>query len=77
MGAELGVELPDGAFAENLTTSGLDVDAGRVGDRWAVGGEVVLRSGPRTPCGDRGRPFRRLACGSSRAEPCAPVTRWS
>ena len=47
----LGRELPCGAFAENLTTHGLDVDAGRVGDRWAVGEEVVLEvTAPRTPC---------------------------
>lgn len=49
--ARLGRELPDGAFAENLTLSGLDVDAGRVGDRWAVGTGVVLEvTAPRTPC---------------------------
>jgi MOSC domain-containing protein YiiM len=47
----LGRPLPDGSFAENLTTRGLDVDAGRVGDRWAVGSEVVLEvTAPRTPC---------------------------
>ena len=49
--ARLGRELPDGMFGENLTTTGLDVDAARVGDRWAVGDEVVLEvTGPRTPC---------------------------
>lgn len=47
----LGRALPPGAFAENLTTAGLDVDAGQVGDRWAVGDEVVLEvTSPRTPC---------------------------
>lgn len=47
----LGRPLPPGAFAENLTTIGLDVDAGRVGDRWAVGDDVVLEvTSPRTPC---------------------------
>lgn len=47
----LGRDLPDGAFAENLTVTGLDVDAGRVGDRWAVGADVVLEvTAPRTPC---------------------------
>jgi MOSC domain-containing protein YiiM len=47
----LGRELPNGAFAENLTLRGLDVDAGRIGDRWAVGSEVVLEvTAPRTPC---------------------------
>ena len=47
----LGRDLPGGAFAENLTLRGLDVDAGRIGDRWAIGVEVVLEvTGPRTPC---------------------------
>ena len=47
----LGRSLPPGSFAENLTTTGLDVDAGRVGDRWAIGDEVVLEvTSPRTPC---------------------------
>ena len=47
----LGRPMADGGFAENLTTVGLDVDAGRVGDRWSVGPEVVLEvTAPRTPC---------------------------
>src|SRR5688572_9789368 len=47
----LGVELANGSFGENLTTLGLDVDASLVGDRWAVGDEVVLEvTGPRIPC---------------------------
>jgi MOSC domain-containing protein YiiM len=50
-GVELGRELPDGTFGENLTTSGLDVDAALVGERWAVGDSVVLAvTGPRVPC---------------------------
>ena len=49
--ARLGRELADGLFGENLTTTGLDVDASKVGDRWAVGDEVVLEvTGPRVPC---------------------------
>lgn len=47
----LGRALPDGLFGENLTTLGLDVDAGLVGERWRVGDEVVLEvAGPRIPC---------------------------
>jgi MOSC domain-containing protein YiiM len=43
--------LPNGSFGENLTTLGLDVDAALIGDRWAVGDEVVLEvTGPRIPC---------------------------
>ena len=50
-GDQLGRELPHGMFGENLTTSGLDVDAALVGERWAVGDEVVLEvCGPRIPC---------------------------
>ena len=38
-------------LGDNLTTPGLAVDAARVGDRWAVGDEVVLEvTGPRLPC---------------------------
>jgi MOSC domain-containing protein YiiM len=50
-GAQLGRELPHGMFGENLTTRGLDVDGALVGERWAVGDEVVLEvCGPRIPC---------------------------
>jgi len=48
---ELGRELPNGAFGENLTTVGVAVDDALVGARWAVGAEVVLEvCGPRIPC---------------------------
>jgi MOSC domain-containing protein YiiM len=47
----LGREIAPGTFGENLTTEGLAVDEARVGDRWAVGEEVLLEvTGPRTPC---------------------------
>lgn len=50
-GGQLGRELPNGMFGENLTTRGLDVDGALVGERWAVGDEVVLEvCGPRIPC---------------------------
>ena len=49
--AQLGRELPHGMFGENLTTTGIDVDGALVGERWAVGDEVVLEvCGPRIPC---------------------------
>jgi MOSC domain-containing protein YiiM len=49
--ARLGRRLANGMFGENLTTSGLDVDAALVGERWAVGDEVLLEvCGPRIPC---------------------------
>lgn len=48
---ELGRELPNGMFGENLTTCGLDVDGALVGERWAVGDQVVLEvCAPRIPC---------------------------
>ena len=48
---QLGRELPNGMFGENLTTSGLDVDGAVIGERWAVGDEVVLEvTAPRIPC---------------------------
>ncbi|TMS00239.1 MOSC domain-containing protein [Nonomuraea basaltis] len=47
---ELGRELRDGRFGENLTTSGLDVNGAMIGERWRVGGAVLEVTGPRTPC---------------------------
>jgi MOSC domain-containing protein YiiM len=48
---ELGRDLPAGLFGENLTTAGLDVTGARIGERWLIGGEVVLEvSAPRIPC---------------------------
>lgn len=50
--AELGRELRGGVFGENLTTRGLDVTGALIGERWRIGGEVVLEvADPRTPCG--------------------------
>ena len=47
---ELGRELPDGMFGENLTSAGLDVDGAEVGEQWRVGTVLLQVSGPRTPC---------------------------
>ena len=47
---ELGRELPPGIFGENLTTTGIDVDAAEIGDRWRVGTSVLEVTGPRIPC---------------------------
>lgn len=44
-------DFPNGAFGENLTTSGIDVNAARIGERWRVGDDVVLEvTSPRIPC---------------------------
>ncbi len=49
--AELGRPLPGGAFGENLTTRGLDVNGALVGERWKVGEQCVLEvTSPRIPC---------------------------
>lgn len=49
--AELGRDLPGGAFGENMTTSGLDVSGALIGERWRVGADVVLEvTSPRIPC---------------------------
>lgn len=49
---ELGRELTNGMFGENLTTSGVDVTACLIGERWSVGGDGLLLevTSPRTPC---------------------------
>ncbi len=49
---ELQRTLVSGNFGENLTTSGVDVNAARIGERWRVGndGLVLEVSAPRTPC---------------------------
>jgi MOSC domain-containing protein YiiM len=73
--AQLGRDLPNGMFGENLTTQGLDVDGALVGERWAVGDEVVLEvAGPRIPCatfqhrmGERGWVRRFTGVGRSGA----------
>jgi MOSC domain-containing protein YiiM len=49
--AQLGTTLTPGAFGENLTISGLDVNASLVGERWTVGESVELQvTDPRIPC---------------------------
>ncbi|WP_328583250.1 MOSC domain-containing protein [Streptomyces sp. NBC_00370] len=48
---ELGRPLANGAFGENLTTSGLDMAAAKVGERWRIGDELVLEAtSGRIPC---------------------------
>lgn len=44
-------EFSNGAFGENLTTAGIDVNAAIIGEQWRVGSEVVLEvTSPRIPC---------------------------
>ena len=50
-GAMLGYPVTPGLFGENLRTSGLDVTGAVIGERWRVGGALVLEvTMPRTPC---------------------------
>ena len=47
---ELGRELPDGAFGENLTLGGIDIRDALIGERWRIGTVVLEVSEPRFPC---------------------------
>jgi MOSC domain-containing protein YiiM len=42
--------LAPGTFGENLTTSGIDLRACSIGDRWHVGTAILEVSQPRQPC---------------------------
>jgi MOSC domain-containing protein YiiM len=50
--AELGAEIPNGQFGENLTTEGIDVNEAEVGERWLVGDAVLEVASVRIPCND-------------------------
>lgn len=47
---QLGRSLVPGTFGENLTLSGVDIGAARVGERWRAGNAVVEVTEPRSPC---------------------------
>ncbi|GAA4237136.1 hypothetical protein GCM10022254_48410 [Actinomadura meridiana] len=48
---ELGRPLPNGVFGGNLTTTGIDVNGARIGERWRLASETVLEvSCARIPC---------------------------
>ncbi|MCR6033580.1 MOSC domain-containing protein [Nocardioides sp. zg-579] len=49
---DLGQEVRDGQFAENLTTRGVEVTEAEVGERWAVGTALLEVAYVRTPCND-------------------------
>lgn len=50
--ARLDRELTNGIFGENLTTTGVDVTAAVIGERWRIGTDGLLLevTSPRTPC---------------------------
>lgn len=47
---QLGCDLRDGFFGENITTEGIDVTGALVGERWQLGTAVVQVTSPRIPC---------------------------
>ena len=47
---QLGRELPNGTFGENITTSGLDITASLIGEVWRLGTALVQITYPRIPC---------------------------
>jgi MOSC domain-containing protein YiiM len=50
--AELERPLANGMFGENLTTTGIDVNATLIGERWRIGPDLILEvTSPRVPCG--------------------------
>lgn len=49
---ELGHEIRDGQFGENLTTRGIDVNESEVGERWRIGSATFEIAVARTPCND-------------------------
>lgn len=49
---ELGREIRDGQFGENLTTEGIDVNEAEVGEQWRIGTTLLEVAYVRTPCQD-------------------------
>ena len=47
---QIGVEINNGTFGENLTTEGIDVNGALIGERWRIGKVLLEVSEPRIPC---------------------------
>ncbi len=47
---EIGLEIANGRFGENLTTSGVDVTNAVIGEIWKIGTTVLQVTMPRIPC---------------------------
>jgi MOSC domain-containing protein YiiM len=47
---ELGRDLGDAAFGQNLSTEGIDVSGAIIGERWRVGSTLLEVAQPRQPC---------------------------
>ena len=50
--SQLGRDITNGMFGENITTSGVDVTNCLIGERWSIGtdGLILEATSPRTPC---------------------------
>ena len=48
--AQIGREISNGAFGENLTTLGIDVNGALIGERWKIGSVILEVAEPRIPC---------------------------
>src|SRR3954469_17602275 len=57
---QLGREIVDGMFGENLTTEGVDVSNALVGERWRIGSVELEVCQPRLPCSKLGLRFGDL-----------------
>lgn len=49
---QLGREIRDGHFGENLTTGGYDVNEAEIGERWRIGSALLEVASVRIPCRD-------------------------
>jgi len=47
---QLGRELRNGMFGENITTAGLDITTALIGETWLLGSAVAQVTAPRIPC---------------------------
>ena len=47
---QIGREISNGQFGENLTTLGIDLNSCLIGERWQIGEVVLEVSEPRIPC---------------------------
>src|SRR6478736_10316835 len=54
---ELGREIVNGMFGENLTTEGVDVSGALIGERWRIGTVELEVCQPRLPCSKLGLRF--------------------
>jgi MOSC domain-containing protein YiiM len=71
---QLGRDLTDGVFGENVTTLGVDCTHARIGELWRIGDVTLQVQGPRIPCatfaghlGERGWVKRFTAGGRTGA----------